>query len=72
MNRKISFTSTGAILVETEIATEVIQSGLVLLTLEQAREAIHHGWKLDNSLKPFSKETTPWLYAVRKGVKYAG
>lgn len=67
MIRNISFVElTGAIRVETETNVEIISSGIVLLTLAQSREAIKHGWKLHGK-EPFSKETTPWLYAVKKG-----
>lgn len=66
MNRKISFTKEGAIQVESESSIEIISRGIVLLTMKQAREAIKHGWEMD-AASPFSKETTPFLYAVRKG-----
>jgi hypothetical protein len=67
MNRVISFTGDGDIRVEGEMFTEVISCGVVLLTLEQARTAELHGWKLDE--QPFAKETSPWLYSVRKNYK---
>jgi hypothetical protein len=67
MNRVVSFTNDGDIRVESESAIEVIQSGVVLLTLEQALMGKRHGWKLDGRRQqPFSKETTPWLYSVRR------
>jgi hypothetical protein len=64
MIRNVSFTGDGDIRVESESAIDVIRSGVVLLTLDQAITAKLHGWKLDE--QPFSKETTPWLYSVRK------
>lgn len=65
MNRVVSFTDDGDIRVESETAIEVLCSGVVLLTLEQAWIAVMvHGWKLDK--EPFSKETEPWLYSVRR------
>jgi hypothetical protein len=48
----------------TDLCIDVIRSGVVLLTQEQARVAELYGWRLDE--QPFSKETTPWLYSVRK------
>jgi hypothetical protein len=64
MIRNISFTDEGHIRVESESTVDVIHRGVVLLTLDQAITAKLHGWKLDE--QPFSKETTPWLYSVRK------
>lgn len=66
MIRKISFTDTGAIRVESEISTEIISSGVVLLTWEQAEVAMMNGWKLVTGV-PYTNETEPPLYAVKKG-----
>jgi hypothetical protein len=70
MNRVVSFTNEGDIRVESESVgrdvrtIDVIRSGVVLLTLKQAEIAKLYGWKMD--VYPFTKETTPWLYSVRR------
>ncbi len=68
MNRVISFTADGDIRVDGETSIEVIRCGVVLLTAEQALMAKSHGWKLDGK-QPFTNETSPWLYSVRKNYK---
>lgn len=68
MNRKISFTNDGHIRVETSLYTEVISSGVVLLTQAQAAVARNYGWEPFGT-QPFAVETDPPLWAVRKGVR---
>jgi hypothetical protein len=45
MDRKISFSESGTIVVEGETSIDYIEFGVVLLTLRQATEATRYGWE---------------------------
>jgi hypothetical protein len=69
MIRHISFTQDGDICVEHKVGEnnhhEFITRGIVLLTKEQADEAVaHHGWQLWSHIPETA--TDPPLYRVKK------
>lgn len=66
MIRNISFTPEGNIRIEGAHGTDIVSRGVVLLTLEQAREAVaSHGWGWWGP-QPAATETLPHLYAVKR------
>lgn len=63
MKRIVEFTGHGDIVLRGAGGTDVVKSGVVMLTLQQAQEAERHGWKIEG--KP-DHATMPSLYRVKR------
>jgi hypothetical protein len=61
MVRSVEFRGNGDIVIGGEKQHDVISSGVVLLTKEQAEQAERHGWRIGAK---FTEATVPPLYRV--------
>ena len=63
MKRTVEFRDNGDIVITSENARNMIHEGVVMLTKEEADEAVHWGWKIEGG--PYHS-TSPPLYRVRR------
>jgi hypothetical protein len=63
MERTIEFRDNGDIIIKTDRGNELTHEGVVMLTKEEADEAVHWGWKIEGG--PYHA-TSPPLYRVRR------
>lgn len=63
MIRRVEFTGSGDIVLSGELGTDVVKSGVVMLTQQQADEAVRHGWSIIGEGDP---ATQPPLIRVKR------
>jgi hypothetical protein len=63
MIRRVEFTESGDIVLRGEHGTDVVKSGVAMLTAPQAAEAERHGWKIEGEPET---ATVPPLYRVKR------
>jgi hypothetical protein len=63
MQRTVEFRDNGDIVITGETSRDMIHEGVVLLTKEEADEAVAWGWTIQGDALP---DTQPPLYRVRR------
>jgi hypothetical protein len=63
MKRSVEFRDNGDIVITGERSRDMIHEGVVLLTKEEAEQAVQWGWKIQGDALP---DTQPLLYRVKR------